>query len=177
MVYFYKIYKRKANFFKMKCPICNFADSRVLDSRPIDDGSSIKRRRECPSCGKRFTTYEVVDTVPITVVKRSGKNEFFDKHKLMLGIERACQKRPVNAEEIASAVEQDLQNSIVTEISSKDIGEMVLARLRDVDIVSYIRFASVYREFRDIDSFMEEIKSLSKSKGKTAGKRSGGKND
>lgn len=161
----------------MKCPICNFADSRVLDSRPIDDGSSIKRRRECPSCGKRFTTYEVVDTVPITVVKRSGKNEFFDKHKLMLGIERACQKRPVNAEEIASAVEQDLQNSIVTEISSKDIGEMVLARLRDVDIVSYIRFASVYREFRDIDSFMEEIKSLSKSKGKTAGKRSGGKND
>ena len=161
----------------MKCPICNFADSRVLDSRPIDDGSSIKRRRECPSCGKRFTTYEVVDTVPITVVKRSGKNEFFDKHKLMLGIERACQKRPVNAEEIASSVEQDLQNSIVTEISSKDIGEMVLARLRDVDIVSYIRFASVYREFRDIDSFMEEIKSLSKSKGKTAGKRSGGKND
>lgn len=161
----------------MKCPICNSADSRVLDSRPIDDGSSIKRRRECPSCGKRFTTYEVVDTVPITVVKRSGKNEFFDKHKLMLGIERACQKRPVNAEEIASAVEQDLQNSIVTEISSKDIGEMVLARLRDVDIVSYIRFASVYREFRDIDSFMEEIKSLSKSKEKTAGKRSGGKND
>ena len=161
----------------MKCPICNYADSRVLDSRPIDDGSSIKRRRECPSCGKRFTTYEVVDTVPITVVKRSGKNEFFDKHKLMLGIERACQKRPVNPEEIASAVEQDLQNSIVTEISSKDIGEMVLARLRDVDIVSYIRFASVYREFRDIDSFMEEIKSLSKSKGRSAGKRTGGKND
>ena len=161
----------------MKCPICNFADSRVLDSRPIDDGSSIKRRRECPSCGKRFTTYEVVDTVPIMVIKRSGKNEFFDKHKLMLGIERACQKRPVNAEEIASAVEQDLQNSIVTEITSKDIGEMVLARLRDVDIVSYIRFASVYREFRDIDSFMEEIKSLSKSRSKTAGKRIGGKND
>ena len=161
----------------MKCPICNFADSRVLDSRPIDDGSSIKRRRECPSCGKRFTTYEVVDTVPIMVIKRSGKNEFVDKHKLMLGIERACQKRPVNAEEIASAVEQDLQNSIVTEITSKDIGEMVLARLRDVDIVSYIRFASVYREFRDIDSFMEEIKSLSKSRSKTAGKRIGGKND
>ena len=161
----------------MKCPVCNFADSRVLDSRPIDDGSSIKRRRECPSCGKRFTTYEIVDTVPITVVKRSGKNEFFDKHKLMLGIERACQKRPVNAEEIASSVEQDLQNSIVTEISSKDIGEMVLARLRDVDIVSYIRFASVYREFRDIDSFMEEIKSLSKSKKKSTGKRTGGQND
>ena len=177
MIYFYKIYKRKATFLEMKCPVCNFADSRVLDSRPIDDGSSIKRRRECPGCGKRFTTYEVVDTVPITVVKRSGKNEFFDKHKLMLGIERACQKRPVNAEEIASSVEQDLQNSIVTEISSKDIGEMVLARLRDVDIVSYIRFASVYREFRDIDSFMEEIKSLSKSKKKSTGKRTGGQND
>ena len=162
----------------MKCPICNFADSRVLDSRPIDDGSSIKRRRECPGCGKRFTTYEVVDTVPITVIKRSGKNEFFDKHKLMLGIERACQKRPVNAEEIATAVEQDLQNSIVNEITSQDIGEMVLARLRDVDIVSYIRFASVYREFRDIDSFMAEIKSLSKSKKKAAVSNGvGGKND
>ena len=149
-----------------------------MDSRPIDDGSSIKRRRECPGCGKRFTTYEVVDTVPITVVKRSGKNEFFDKHKLMLGIERACQKRPVNAEEIAAAVEQDLQNSIITEITSQDIGEMVLARLRDVDIVSYIRFASVYREFRDIDSFMAEIKSLNKSKKKTAKNHTdGGKND
>ena len=162
----------------MKCPVCNFSDSRVLDSRPIDDGSSIKRRRECPGCGKRFTTYEVVDTVPITVIKRSGKNEFFDKHKLMLGIERACQKRPVNAEEIATSVEQDLQNSIITEISSKDIGEMVLARLRDVDIVSYIRFASVYREFVDIDSFMAEIKSLSKSKKKAPKNGSdGGKND
>lgn len=162
----------------MKCPICNFADSRVLDSRPVDDGSSIKRRRECPGCGKRFTTYEVVDTVPITVIKRNGRNEFFDKHKLMLGIERACQKRPVNAEEIATAVEQDLQNSIVNEITSQDIGEMVLARLRDVDIVSYIRFASVYREFRDIDSFMAEIKSLSKSKKRAPRSREdGGKDD
>lgn len=141
-------------------------DSRVLDSRPVDDGSSVKRRRECPHCGKRFTTYEVVDTVPITVVKRNGKHEFFDKHKLKLGIERACQKRPVNAEEIASAVELELQNSIAVEIKSSDIGEMVLARLREVDIVSYIRFASVYREFTDIDSFMEEIKSISKKKRK-----------
>ena len=146
----------------MKCPACFKTDSRVLDSRPVDDGSSVKRRRECPHCGKRFTTYEVVDTVPITVVKRNGKHEFFDKHKLMLGIERACQKRPVNAEEIASAVELELQNSIAVEIKSSDIGEMVLARLREVDIVSYIRFASVYREFADIDSFMAEIKSLSK---------------
>ena len=150
----------------MKCPACFMTDSRVLDSRPVDDGSSVKRRRECPHCGKRFTTYEVVDTVPITVVKRNGKHEFFDKHKLKLGIERACQKRPVNAEEIASAVELELQNSIAVEIKSSDIGEMVLARLREVDIVSYIRFASVYREFTDIDSFMEEIKSISKKKRK-----------
>ena len=150
----------------MKCPTCNSIDSRVLDSRPVDDGNSIKRRRECPVCGKRFTTYEVIDTVPITVIKRDGAHEFFDRHKLMLGIERACQKRPVNAEEIAAMVENDLQNMLITEIASKDIGELVLARLRDVDIVSYIRFASVYREFRDIDSFMAEIKSLSKGKKK-----------
>ncbi len=146
----------------MKCPACNFQDSRVLDSRPIDDGASIKRRRECPSCGKRFTTYEVIDTVPIAVVKRNGEREFFDKHKLMLGIERACQKRPVDAEAVASAIESELQNSIVTEITSTQIGEMVLAHLREIDIVSYIRFASVYREFQDMDSFMAEIKSLSK---------------
>ena len=158
----------------MKCPACSFADSRVLDSRPVDDGGSIKRRRECPSCGKRFTTYEVVDTVPITVVKRSGKHEFFDKHKLTLGIERACQKRPVDPQAIADAVESDLQNSIATEITSQDIGEHVLSKLREVDIVSYIRFASVYREFRDIDSFMEEIKRLGVKKRRSPAKTSGG---
>lgn len=150
----------------MKCPICNSQDSRVLDSRPIDDGASIKRRRECPVCGKRFTTYEVVDTVPIAVVKRDGRREFFDKHKLMLGIERACQKRPVNSAEIASSIETELQNAIITEIPSKSIGEMVLTRLKEIDIVSYIRFASVYREFKDVDSFMNEITSLAaKEKG------------
>ena len=146
----------------MKCPICNFQDSRVVDSRSIEDGSSIKRRRECPSCGKRFTTYEVVDTVPVTVIKRNGDREFFDKHKLSLGIERACQKRPVEAGAVAAAIEAELQNSIVTEITSKQIGEMVLSHLLDKDIVSYIRFASVYREFQDVDSFMAEIKSLNK---------------
>ncbi len=146
----------------MKCPVCNCLDSRVLDSRPTSEGASIKRRRECPSCGKRFTTYEVIDTVPIAVVKRDGRKEFFDKHKLILGIERACQKRPVNSEEIAASIETELQNSIVGEITSVEIGEMVLARLKEIDTVSYIRFASVYREFQDIDSFMEEIKSLSK---------------
>ncbi len=150
----------------MKCPICNSQDSRVLDSRPVEDGASIKRRRECPVCGKRFTTYEVVDTVPIAVVKRDGRREFFDKHKLILGIERACQKRPVNAAEIASSIETELQNSIITEIPSKSIGEMVLTRLKEIDIVSYIRFASVYREFKDVDSFMNEITSLAtKEKG------------
>lgn len=146
----------------MKCPACNFQDSRVLDSRPNDGGASIKRRRECPKCGKRFTTYEVVDTVSIAVVKRDGRREFFDSHKLALGIERACQKRPVNSTEIAKDIETELQNLLVSEITSKDIGEMVLARLKEIDIVSYIRFASVYREFKDIDSFMEEIKMLSK---------------
>ena len=146
----------------MKCPICNCQDSRVLDSRPTNEGASIKRRRECPACGKRFTTYEVIDTVPIAVVKRDGRKEFFDKHKLILGIERACQKRPVDPEEIATSIEAELQNSIAGDISSKDIGEMVLARLKEIDTVSYIRFASVYREFQDIDSFMEEIKKISR---------------
>ena len=146
----------------MKCPVCNKGDSRVLDSRPVEDGASIKRRRECPYCGKRFTTYEVIDTVPIAVVKRDGRREFFDSHKLRLGIERACQKRPVKADEIARDIEVELQNSLVSEITSQDIGELVLARLKEIDIVSYIRFASVYREFKDIDSFTEEIKLLHK---------------
>ena len=152
----------------MKCPVCNKSDSRVLDSRPAGDGSSIKRRRECPSCGKRFTTYEVIDSVPIAVVKRDGRREFFDSHKLMLGIDRACQKRPVNSEELAKEIETELQNSLVSEITSVDIGELVLSRLKEIDIVSYIRFASVYREFKDIDSFMTEIKSLAKKPRKRA---------
>lgn len=155
----------------MRCPVCNALDSRVLDSRPVDDGASIKRRRECPSCGKRFTTYEVIDNVPIAVRKRDGRHEFFDKHKLILGIKRACQKRPVDAEGIATSIETELQNSIVTEISSRQIGEMVLERLREMDIVSYIRFASVYREFRDIDSFMQEIRNLSGEKKPTENKK------
>ncbi len=146
----------------MKCPVCNSQDSKVLDSRPVEDGASIKRRRECANCGKRFTTYEVIDTVPIGVIKRNGAREFFDKHKLTVGIERACQKRPVDAESIATSIETELQNSLITEITSIEIGEMVLMRLRDLDMVSYIRFASVYREFQDIDSFAAEIKALSK---------------
>ncbi len=161
----------------MKCPACNSPDSRVLDSRPVEDDRSIKRRRECPVCGKRFTTYEVIDTVSIAVVKRDGRREFFDAHKLMLGIERACQKRPVVAADIAKDIETELQNELVSEVSSKDIGEMVLARLKETDIVSYIRFASVYREFADIDSFMEEIKSLGKKARKRAVKTTAEKSD
>ena len=145
----------------MKCPLCNFSDSRVLDSRPIDEGASIKRRRECISCGKRFTTYEVVDTVPIAVIKRDGRREFFDKLKLARGIKIACQKRAVDADAIALSIEQELMNEIVTEISSQDIGEMVLSRLKECDIVAYIRFASIYRDFQDIDSFTAELKNLS----------------
>lgn len=146
----------------MKCPLCSNADSRVLDSRPIDDGASIKRRRECISCGKRFNTYEVVDTVPIAVIKRDGRKEFFDKHKLVRGIKIACQKRSVDADAIATSIEQELMNEIITEITSREIGERVLARLKECDIVAYIRFASIYRDFQDIDSFTAELKSLSK---------------
>ena len=155
----------------MKCPACNNQDSRVIDSRSVEDGNSIKRRRECPICGKRFTTYEVIDTVPIAVVKRDGRREFFDKHKLALGIERACQKRPVDAAVLAATIESELQNTIAQEISSKDLGELVLSHLKEIDIVSYIRFASVYREFQDIDSFMAEIKSLSKKTRRRAEKK------
>ena len=154
----------------MKCPACNHSDSRVLDSRPVEDGSSIKRRRECPNCGKRFTTYEVVETVAITVVKRNGTNEFFDAHKLAHGIERACQKRPVDPLAIAKDIETELHNDSVEKIFAKDIGEMVLARLKEKDVVSYIRFASVYREFSDIDSFVEEINSLAKKGRRRAGR-------
>lgn len=146
----------------MKCPLCSHPDSRVLDSRPIDDGASIKRRRECPSCGKRFNTYEVVDTVPIAVIKRDGRREFFDKHKLARGIRIACQKRAVDADAIATSIEQELMNEIITEIASCEIGEMVLSRLKECDIVAYIRFASIYRDFQDIDSFTAELKALSK---------------
>ncbi len=162
----------------MKCPACNFTDSRVLDSRPAQDGGSIRRRRECPSCGKRFTTYEVIDTVPISVVKRNGEREFFDKHKLELGIARACQKRPVDAAAVASAIEAELQNAIVNEITSTQIGELVLDYLREMDVVSYIRFASVYREFQDMDSFVAEIRKLSKrNRRKKTSENEVGKND
>ena len=155
----------------MKCPVCNCQDSRVLDSRPIDNGTSIKRRRECPACGKRFTTYEVVDTVPIAVVKRDGRHEFFDKHKLQTGILHACQKRQVDVNGIVDAIEKELQNSLEEEISSERIGQMVMDKLREADAVSYVRFASVYREFKDVDTFLDEINNMIRKDGKNGGKK------
>ena len=150
----------------MKCPICAAPDSRVLDSRPVSDGASIKRRRECPACGKRFTTYEVVDSVPITVVKKDGTHEFFDERKLQGGIMRAAEKRPVDAAAIAAEIASELNNSLVSEITTKEIGERVMEKLRLVDEVSYVRFASVYREFKDVDTFLEELNSMIRSRRK-----------
>lgn len=141
----------------MKCPSCGFADSRVLDSRPAEEGNSIRRRRECAECGKRFTTYEMIETAPITVLKKDGSREFFNSNKLRTGIMHACEKRPVDVSAIVSAIERELQNNMVTEIATEKIGEMVMEHLRRVDAVSYVRFASVYREFKDADTFLEEI--------------------
>ena len=148
----------------MKCPCCGAQDSRVLDSRPVEDGASIKRRRECPACGKRFNTYEVVDSVPIVVRKKDGSQEIFDEHKLQIGIMRACQKRPVDADAIVASIVAELNNSLVSEITTREIGERVMEKLRAVDEVSYIRFASVYREFKDMESFLEELTHMIKQR-------------
>lgn len=141
----------------MKCPNCGFADSRVLDSRPTEEGNSIRRRRECVECGKRFTTYEFIETTPITVIKKDGSREYFNRGKLEAGIMHACQKRPVDVGALVSTIEKELQNAMVTEIATEKIGEMVMEHLRALDAVSYVRFASVYREFKDADTFLEEI--------------------
>ena len=162
----------------MKCPCCNSPDSRVLDSRPANEGASIKRRRECPACGKRFTTYEIMDSVPIVVIKKDGSHEFFDERKLEGGIMRACQKRPVNAGAIVAEIVTELNNGLVSEISTKEIGERVMEKLRALDEVSYVRFASVYREFKDVDTFLAELNSMIRSRsrrGSKNGKGSDGK--
>lgn len=148
----------------MKCPVCGFADSKVIDSRHVEEGNSIRRRRECLSCQKRYTTFEILETVQIIVIKKNGEKELFDKNKLLSGLLKACQKRPVNAEEIASEIEAELQNSLRTEISTTEIGEIVMLKLKERDEVAYVRFASVYREFKDIETFMAEISRL-KSEG------------
>ncbi|MBP3370093.1 MAG: transcriptional repressor NrdR [Clostridia bacterium] len=147
----------------MKCPACGFADSKVIDSRHVEEGNSIRRRRECLACQKRYTTFEIVETVQIIVTKKNGTKELFDKNKLLSGLLKACQKRPVNAEEIASEIESELQNSLRTDITTGEIGEMVMNKLKDKDEVAYVRFASVYREFKDIETFMTELRRLKSS--------------
>ena len=148
----------------MKCPACGAPDSKVIDSRPMTEGNSIRRRRECRLCQKRFTTYEIIETVRILVIKKNGTKEIFDKNKLMSGIMKACEKRPVNSEEIVAEIENELQNSLTGEITTKEIGEMVMDRLKARDEVAYVRFASVYREFKDLDTFIKELSSLKRKK-------------
>jgi transcriptional repressor NrdR len=147
----------------MKCPFCNYADSRVVDSRPAEEGATIRRRRECLQCQKRFTTYEIVERMPLIVVKRDGSRQTFDKQKLINGMLRACEKRPVpltSLQTVADEIELELQNSLENEVSSASIGELVMRRLKTLDEVAYVRFASVYRQFKDINSFMAEINRL-----------------
>ena len=147
----------------MTCPYCGNPDTRVIDSRPAEDGSSIRRRRSCDTCGKRFTTYEKVETIPLIVIKKDNNREQYDRGKIEKGILQACYKRPVPAEVIRKTVEQietEIFNREEKEIPSKVIGEIVMHKLKDLDEVAYVRFASVYREFKDVNTFMEELKSI-----------------
>ena len=147
----------------MKCPYCGHPESKVIDSRPADENASIRRRRECLSCARRFTTYETVESLPMVVIKKDGSRQSFDRQKVLRGMIRACEKRPValaELERIADEIEQELQNSMEREIRTEVIGEMVMERLRKVDQVAYVRFASVYRQFKDIDTFMAELNKL-----------------
>ncbi|NCC67897.1 MAG: transcriptional regulator NrdR [Clostridia bacterium] len=147
----------------MRCPFCGYSESKVIDSRPAEEGATIRRRRECLSCQKRFTTYEIMERLPLVVVKRDGSRQTFDKIKIMNGMLRACEKRPVSIqslEKITDEIEQELQNSLEREVTTTAIGEMVMKRLKDVDEVAYVRFASVYRQFKDINTFMDELTKL-----------------
>ena len=147
----------------MKCPFCGFQESKVVDSRHSDDALSIRRRRECLNCQKRFTTYESVESLPIIVVKKDGSRQSFDRNKVLNGMVRACEKRPVpvaELERIATEIEQIIQNSLEREVSTDKIGELVMERIKPLDEVSYIRFASVYRQFKDINSFMAELNKI-----------------
>jgi len=151
----------------MKCPSCGQLESKVIDSRPSADGRSIRRRRECLECGKRFTTYENIETLPLIVIKKDLSRETFDRSKILNSIIRACDKRRVSLSQmdaVVDEIESTLQNSLQNEISSREIGEMVMERLKSLDEVAYVRFASVYRQFRDIDAFLEELKRLTKEK-------------
>ena len=150
----------------MRCPFCGYAESKVLDSRPVSEGNSIRRRRECQECQKRFTTFEVLESFQIFVIKKNGEKELFDRTKLLAGILKATQKRPVDADEIVTEIENELQNSLKNEVESTEIGEMVMEKLKVRDQVAYVRFASVYREFTDLDSFLDELMQLRKEKKK-----------
>jgi len=147
----------------MKCPFCGYTESKVIDSRPAEEYTKIRRRRECLSCQRRFTTHEIIERLPIILIKRDGSRQSFDKVKLINGMVRACEKRPVplaTLEGIADEIEQELQSNLDREVSTIEIGEMVMNRLKTVDEVSYVRFASVYRSFKDINTFMEELSKL-----------------
>ena len=149
----------------MKCPFCEYEASKVIDSRPTDEGEAIRRRRECLKCGKRFTTYEKIENIPLMVIKKDGSRQMFDRQKLLNGIMRACEKRPVKTsdmEHIVTEIEAATQNLLEREISSQKIGEMVMERLPKIDEVAYVRFASVYRQFKDINTFVEEVNKLLK---------------
>lgn len=151
----------------MKCPYCSFDESKVIDSRPTDEGERIRRRRECLRCGKRFTTYEVIETVPVVVIKKDKSREAFDRNKLLNGLLRACEKRPVSLatlEEVVDEIEANLQNSLDREVPSSLIGTYAMDKLREIDEVAYVRFASVYRQFKDINSFMEELSRIKSAK-------------
>lgn len=151
----------------MKCPYCSFEESKVIDSRPTDEGERIRRRRECLKCQKRFTTYEVIESLPIVVIKKDKSREVFNREKLLNGLLRACEKRPVSLDELErliDSIELSLQNSLDREISSERIGELVMDGLKEIDEVAYVRFASVYRQFKDIGTFMAELSKLLSSK-------------
>jgi len=153
----------------MKCPFCGFMESKVLDSRPADDGNAIRRRRECTDCGRRFTTYEKIDEIPLVVVKKDGRREVFDRTKILGGIIKAGEKRSITMqqmEEIVSDIEKEIRNRMDTEVGTEQIGEFVMDRLRKLDEVAYVRFASVYRQFQDINSFIDELEKLLKKKAK-----------
>ncbi len=147
----------------MKCPFCGYEESKVIDSRPTDEGERIRRRRECLKCSKRFTTYEIIESLPIIVIKKDKSREVFNREKLMQGMLRACEKRPVSIETLDRAIddiELVIQNSLDREVSSDKIGELTMEKLKDIDEVAYVRFASVYRQFKDINTFMDELHKL-----------------
>lgn len=172
-IYFYFLtsiptYKTHCNGgLKVRCPFCGWTESKVIDSRSAEEGSTIRRRRECISCARRFTTYEVVEQIPLMVVKKDGRRTIFERGKIMTGVLRACQKRPIPLtviEELVEKVEKEIRNTMEREISTQRIGEMVMQNLKEIDQVAYVRFASVYRQFTDINNFMQELEDLMKTR-------------